>query len=238
MIRYLTTFVVLILVSSASAQFSDVGFQIGDPGGGPDINEYQRDDGVAENTIGLTAAGSFGWLQTYTSLATAPIITNIRIAFGTPLTLNGAPVTAYLWSDPNQDGNPTDAQVLASAAGVISGANAAVPINNPTFVSFNIPDTAVTVGQRFFLGVIMQTQLAGQFPAAVDQTIPLPGPGVQWAAIGTTGTMNPNALPGVTDISTIPTLAGKWLIRGDGVIPEPTSLALLGFVGLLAIRRR
>jgi len=227
-------------VATARAQWSSVGYQQGNPGGGTEANEYQLDDGVAENSIGLTAGGSFAWLTKYTATAGKTNITNIKVAFGTPVTLNGLPVTAYLWSDPNNDGSPADAQVLAQASGVITGANPSVPINNPTFVNFDIPDTNRNVGQNFFVGVIVQ-HLAGQFPAAIDQTAPLPGPGVTWGAFNTTP-VDPNNLGGnsLTDFFTLSSsgLHGKWLIRADAGVPEPSCLALVGLTGLVGLRRR
>ena len=242
MIRYLSAAALLACVGTASAQFSSVGYQQGDPGGSPDANEYQRDDGVAENSIGLTAGGSFLWLTRYTSLAATPLVTNIKVAFGTPLTINGLQADAFIWSDPNNDGSPADAVVLGTAAGVISGANPSVPINNPTFVNFNIPDTLTIPGQNFFIGVRVQ-HLAGQFPAAIDQTAPLPGPGITWAAfVASPGTVNPNTLgtgQNLTDFSTLPGLHGDWLIRADAtLIPEPMSLGVFAAAGLLGLRRR
>jgi hypothetical protein len=246
MVRYLSAVALLACVGTASAQWSSVGYQQGDPGGSPDANEYQRDDGVAENSIGLTAGGSFLWLTRYTSNAATPIIQNIKAAFGTPLTLNGLPVDAFLWIDANNDGSPAGEAVAATASGVIAGANPSVPINNPTFVTFDIPDTLVTPGQNFFIGVRVQ-HLAGQFPAAIDQTAPLPGAGITWAAfVPSPGTVNPNNLqPGappagqnLTDFITLAGLHGDWMLRADATVPEPVSLGLLAATGLLGLRRR
>lgn len=203
----------------------------------PRLNEYMHDDGVAENTIGLTSGGAIAWATQFNALSGSNTIVGMDVAFGTPLSLNGAPVTAYLWADPNQDGNPNDAVVLASAAGVISGANATVPINSPTFVSFAFTPTTLPVGASFFLGVVMNGQAAGQFPAAIDQNSGTPL-GRTWAGFVTGGgPFNPNSWTNVLDVNTIPSLAGKWLIRGHGV-PAPGAVALLGLGGLVMARRR
>ena len=77
-------------------------------------------------------------------------------------TLNGLPYTAVLWSDPNGDGSPTDAVVLAMAPGVISQAG------TDTFITTAIPPTMVTTA-NFFVGFLI-THTAGQFPAAFDET--------------------------------------------------------------------
>ena len=50
------------------------------------------------------------------------VITSISIAWGTPAfpdpSLDGLSYTAVLWSDPNGDGSPTDAVVLATRSTV------------------------------------------------------------------------------------------------------------------------
>ncbi len=245
--RYFFTCALLVCATTASAQFASSGTRPeGQSGGGPDINEYQRDDNTIENSIGFnqaaTATTDFAWMQRYTVLPGRERITGIRAAFGSPATMNGRAVTARLWSDPNGDGSPADGQALASVPGVIVGAQAAPPIGvpwlPPTFVLFDIPDVDLAVGQNFFVGIHMNL-LGPGFPAAVDQGAPVPGPGIQWAAFAQPGPMNPNALQNVTDITTIAGLGGDWLLRADAVpIPEPTSMAVLGLAGLLGLRLR
>src|SRR5215469_14346754 len=126
---------------------------------------YSIDDGTAEDSVGLTSGGTFAACNEFTVTGGNNVITSISIAWGTPAfpdpTLNGLPYTAVLWSDPNGDGSPTDAVVLASAPGVISQAG------TDTFITTNIPPTMVTTA-NFFVGFLI-THTAGQFPAAFDQ---------------------------------------------------------------------
>jgi hypothetical protein len=196
-------------------------------GGSTRANEYMLDDGVAENSVGLTGGGDITWGNRFTSMAGFETITAISVAFGTGATLNGQSITVGVWSDPNGDGNPSDAVLLSSAPGVISGAAASPPAAN-VFVTYNVPNVTIPAGQNFFLGVMM-TSASGEFPAAIDQTTPQGrswvafGGGQGWA--GTIGEIGSFGLP------------GNWLIRGDA-IPAPSSLALLGLGGLVAARRR
>ena len=78
---------------------------------------YMIDDGTAEDSVGLTNGGNFARLNSFPVSGGNNVITSISIAWGTPAfpdpTLNGLPYTAVLWSDPNGDGSPTDAVVLA-----------------------------------------------------------------------------------------------------------------------------
>ncbi len=172
---------------------------------------YVIDDGTAEDSVGLTAGGSLVACNEFTVTGGNNVITSISIAWGTPAfpdpTLNGLPYTAVLWSDPNGDGSPTDAVVLAMAPGVISqeGTN--------TFITTTIPPTMVTTA-NFFVGFLI-THAAGQFPAALDESNPIPNR--SWVD----ATSNINDLSGAITIESAG-LPGNWLIRADANTGGPT----------------
>ena len=172
---------------------------------------YSIDDGTAEDSIGLTAGGTFVSCNSFPVTGGNNVITSISIAWGTPLfpdpTLNGLPYTAVLWSDPNGDGSPTDAVVLAMAPGVISSAG------TDTFITTAIPPTMVTTA-NFFVGFLV-THTAGQFPAAFDESAPIPNR--SWIDL----TSNINDLSGSAPIESFG-LVGNWLIRADGNTGGPT----------------
>ena len=177
---------------------------------------YVIDDGTAENAIGLAAGGSFVALNSFPVTGGNNIITSISIAWGTPAfpdpSLNGLPYFAVLWSDPNGDGSPTDAVVLATAPGVISqqGTN--------TFLTSVIPPTLVTT-PNFFVGFVI-TNLAGQTPAALDTTAPTFF-NRSWLA----NTGNISDLSGAFPVEQTG-VVGNFLIRADGeggVTPTPTA---------------
>ena len=177
---------------------------------------YVIDDGTAEDSIGLTAGGTFVSCNEFPVTGGNNVITSISIAWGTPLfpdpTLNGLSYTAVLWSDPNGDGSPTDAVVLAMAPGVISSAG------TDTFITTTIPPTMVTTA-NFFVGFLI-THNAGQFPAAFDETAPIPNR--SWIDL----TSSINDLSGSAPIESFG-LVGNWMIRaegqaGGGGSPTPT----------------
>jgi hypothetical protein len=178
---------------------------------------YMIDDGTAEDSVGLTAGGSFVACNSFPVTGGNNVITSISIAWGTPAfpdpTLNGLPYTAVLWSDPNGDGSPTDAVVLAMAPGVISQQG------TDTFITTVIPPTMVTT-PNFFVGFLI-THTAGQFPAAFDETAPSL-PNRSWVA----QTANINDLSGAFPIEQAG-LVGNWLIRAEGSTgggsPTPTA---------------
>src|SRR5215217_2341496 len=173
---------------------------------------YLIDDGTAEDSVGLTAGGNLLCLNSFPVSAGNNLITSISIAWGTPLfpdpSLNGLTYTAVLWSDPNGDGSPTDAVVLATAPGVVSmeGTN--------TFLTSNLPPTMVNTA-NFFVGFVI-THNAGQFPAAFDETAPTLS-GRSWVSIGG----NPNNLSDAITIESAG-LVGNWLIRAEGTGGGPT----------------
>src|SRR4029077_10153137 len=172
---------------------------------------YMIDDGTAEDSIGLTAGGTFVSCNSFPVTGGNNVITSISIAWGTPAfpdpTLNGLPYTAVLWSDPNGDGSPTDAVVLAQVPGVIASAG------TDTFITTAIPPTMVTTA-NFFVGFLV-THVAGQFPAAFDESAPIPNR--SWIDL----TSNINDLSGAAPIESFG-LVGNWLIRADGNTGGPT----------------
>ena len=185
---------------------------------------YMIEDGTAEDSVGLTAGGSFIALNSFPVTGGNNIITSISIAWGTPAfpdpSLDGLAYTAVLWSDPNGDGSPSDAVVLASAPGVISQQG------TDTFITTTIPPTMVTT-PNFFVGFVI-THAAGQFPAAFDETDPTFS-NRSWVA--TTG--NINDLSGAFPIEEAG-LVGNWLIRAEGEgggtpSPTPTATCTVGY---------
>lgn len=216
-------------------------FSLGSAGGGGRVpkpqtpaSTYMVDDGTAENAIGLTNGGDVIALNGFAVSAGNNIITNIQIAFGSPggagINLNGTSFTAVLWSDPNGDGLPGDAAVLATAPGIISG------FATNTFVNVSIAPTVVLT-PNFFVGFLI-THPAGAFPAALDQTAPTFS-NVSFIAGGAAGSgninnLNANGLP-VTSIESVG-FPGNWLIRADAV-PEPSTFALIG-LGIAVVGSR
>ena len=128
----------------------------------------QWDDGSSENSLGLTAGGEMCWLIHFT-VASPGTIQGIKTCFGTPLypgssgVSAGQPVRVYVWSDPNGDGNPTDAVFLSQATGVVNGGS----IDSDVFqtVAINPP-----INGSFFVGASVVT--TNGYPGPMDQNGP------------------------------------------------------------------
>jgi len=182
--------------------------------------QYFYDDGVSENNIGFAStAASIAWLNQYAVVNSRSVVNSIDVAFGLNTgsqSLNGAPVTVYLWSDPNGDGSPTDAVVLASASGVVTNSG------TDTFNAFPITPTNVGPnGTKFFVGAIVNgvvVTAAGIYPCRIDQTHTQ---GKSWiSGNATTVPIDPaNLAASGTGVAVIDSfgaaLAGNWMIRAD-----------------------
>ena len=176
----------------------------------PATETYILDDGTAEDAVGLTLGGDIISLNQFTVIPGDETINSISIAWGTPAffdpSLDGLPYTAVLWSDPNGDGQPDDAAVLATAPGVVA--------SQGTNTFLITPITPTGVATSFFVGFII-THSAGQFPSAFDESAPVFNRSFVAGATAP-GTGNIDCLP-CNELPVAPIesfgLFGNWLIR-------------------------
>lgn len=195
--------------------------------------DYSVDDGSFEIAYGDPGGNlSIAFLNQFYATEAEQVITEIDILFG-PNT-DGEPVTVYLWSDPNNDGNPNDASVLASLAGVVQ-------FENTAFSTYDIPDVQLNVGDSFFVGAIFE---AAGGAVTVDTNSAFQG--VSWAALDTMGSLDPNNLnSGNFQLALLggsgsPFQEGNLLVRARGTasIPEPASISMLLCAGAIIVARR
>ena len=201
--------------------------------------QYVIDDGTAENSFGFgTATSNAGsiWLNQFSVLPGQNVIRSLSIAWGSPgnasnANVNGLPMQALIYSDPNGDGNPNDAILLNSVNGTIQSAG------GNTFITytFGAPVTVTTPG--FFVGYFVpEFTIAGarQFFASINQTA-----GTFNAARSFLFGMSDGSAPDVNNLSNNDFggsnsslgINGNWLVRANA-IPEPGSALLCGLGGL------
>jgi hypothetical protein len=204
---------------------------------------YSYDDGTAEAGVrgGLPRPADLWIANGFTAQAGGTVITSIDIAYGAPVpgapAIDGAAVQILLYDDPSNDMDPTDAVLLTSVATVAS--------NGSTNTFVNVPITPTSVSGDFFVAALLPSPVSGAFGGGLDVSVGnLP---VSWVAENTNGIglINPANVAGTSTLGpvTINSLAGSkgvLLIRANGVVPEPATLAvaLLGACALGCARRR
>jgi hypothetical protein len=151
----------------ASAQFSAANpIRSWTPTGSYLAATYQHDDGSSENALGLTAGGDMCWLHVFDTIPAANKIGQIEFTIGTPTANNavllGATAKACVWKDPNNDGNPTDAMLIAGPVNHV-----VTSVDQTVFMTVTTPPT--TISGKFFIGIVI-THPAGNFPASMDQS--------------------------------------------------------------------
>jgi hypothetical protein len=181
----------------------------------PSPFEYSVDDGTHEAWLGLSWGGYMAWMNHFQVTDGKGKLLGIEIAYG-PIP-DGTPATVYLWSDPNQDGSPADAQVLVAVETTIANSNQDI---------LNLVDIPITVvgpdGTHFFAGAIVQ-HWGGQSPASVDLDS---SQGQSWIAGSNWSPLDPNDLGGaplpavnVTDPSVGGGMPGNFLVRTVALRP-------------------
>ena len=118
-----------MICTSAVGRHYPVGvFLIGTLFAAPATAQYVIDDGTVEEEVGNGKTPfNFVFLNSFQTDPSRNVITSISIAFGNPadtasdeadgFPTNGVPIIPILWSDPNGDGHPNDAQVLTTTNG-------------------------------------------------------------------------------------------------------------------------
>jgi hypothetical protein len=160
------------------------------------------DDGVAEVGVRTDGGPFMAWLNGFAVDGSASIIDAIDVMFVFMPT--GTNVGVHVWSDPNGDGDPTDAQALWSGQYVVQQLD--------TFVTINVPDLDLgPANTRFFVGFTMPVT-ANDFPAAMDTQAS--NFGQSWI-VGDTSPLDVNDLSSAAEFGTIDDLLfpGNWLIR-------------------------
>ncbi|MEO8027455.1 MAG: PEP-CTERM sorting domain-containing protein [Bryobacteraceae bacterium] len=126
---------------------------------------YSIDDGVGESGIGGFQSIDV-FLNSFQSVSGADRITAVRIAFGDfthTLPTNGTAITAALYTDPNNDGNPLDAVLVSSVNGVVANSN------TDTFVEYVFPSgVTIPIGNWFFIGFTIQNLTGNNLGAERD----------------------------------------------------------------------
>jgi hypothetical protein len=172
---------------------------------------YQYDDGTTDNAIGVIPANSsVVWMNGFTVQPGAATISFISLAFGRPTfggsnLQNGQPVTVYLWSDPNGDGNPSDARVLRSVRGVTAN------VDTNTFNLFAIAPITLPVGSHFFVGAIL-TEVGVQVPGAIDLDQPMHNSWIRGWGPGITP--DPNNIGATINLDNT-SVPGSFMIRAQ-----------------------
>jgi hypothetical protein len=184
------------------------------PAIGPTQTTYQLDDGSSENALGLTNGGDFMWLNAFQVVEGAGTLNEISSTFGwtggsgLPA---GKEVTYLVYEDPNDDGNPSDAELLTQTTTEVQDPH------TDTFVSTSIDPTPVE--GTFFIAVLYEGQAGDQFPAPMDESSEFQG--ASWAVGSTTGDFNINDLSapendvGPDNLGDIG-FPANWMLRAEG----------------------
>ncbi|MCH2161502.1 MAG: PA14 domain-containing protein [Phycisphaerales bacterium] len=120
---------------------------------------------ILNQGVGLTIDAGFWWNVMFEVEAGASIIDQLEVAFGI-MPVNSF-ATIVVWSDPNQDGSPRDAELLYAENVLVTEPNETpgMPVN---FTVIDIPPLDIgPTGTRFFVGAFVNDPNA-LYPAAFN----------------------------------------------------------------------
>ena len=229
----------LACTNSAQSQFSTRSSSVGwvprvsgaQGSGSYSLNSYTYDDGVSEDALGFTNCpapylATLCWVQRFNAVGAADTIAIVKVAWGTPTNPGGSPpagtaATVGVWSDPNQDGNPTDALLLSSAATTIAYPD--------TDILQVVAIPPVVVSGRFFVGAFTvqacNTPALTQYPASMDTTSA--SLGRAWVCAADPSTAFVHSPLGANNVPPVEldslSLPAVFLLRAEGFGPPPSA---------------
>ena len=180
-----------------SIDFCDLGLEA-DP-------RYRVHDDSSEDVIGNDEAGTLVWFQHFESRSGLDVIRAVSIEFGIAGTgndIDGLPAQVAIWSDPDGDGIPEDAELIAVDTITIQDYLS-------TGLQEHVFDSPVSIpkGMPFFVGALVDIRV-NDYPATVDTS---EGSSGSWVAFDPDGFS-------AADLRTIPahrlsSINAKWQWR-------------------------
>lgn len=181
--------------------------QLGTP---PTAVQYRVDDGTREGNYGVSGRSDMVWLNAFTVEPGGEWIGSVSVVIGNGFA--GSPYEVLVWSDPDGDGIPADAQVLTRAPARVRDGNTSIfndATIDPTYIG--------PVGTRFFAGVRYQDPYGNQAVIPADLGGPL---NRSWIAVGQIDTVDVNNLSAAPVYGYL--TQANTLLRAngfDGVLP-------------------
>lgn len=170
---------------------------------------YALDDGEMDTAVG-TGHDYYAWLNRFVVQPGGEVVTDVRAVWGAMLP--GTQLTVCLWSDPDGDGDPTDAQLLLGWP-VLSTYEF-----TGKWVDINIPDTPIgPAGTSFFLGAYGYFEFAPNKPVWYAAGLDSTQPDLQaWFVSADTPIDLNNLSAGATEfgrLNTVCSCDGDWTLR-------------------------
>ena len=138
---------------------------------------YESSDGGADTYINLIGGTDFAWITQHVVEPGAEWIAAIDINWG--LAWPGQEAKVAVWSDPNGDGDPVDAELLRAVV------TTPIDVFGSRMVRVKMPPTRIgDAGDSFFIGAWYRSPIGGS-PIVVDIDPPLTGR--SWLVSGAAG---------------------------------------------------
>jgi ELWxxDGT repeat protein len=128
------------------------------------LETYRLDGDQHSLAVGMASGGDTLWMNQFTVVGDADCIDSIAVSFGNGLPA-GRAAQVLLYEDPNDDGDPHDAVLLAVADTTVAGAWTGSPVT--------VPITPTRVSGSFFVAALVRDYQPGEHPLYLDIEPPL-----------------------------------------------------------------